>query len=188
MKITSLAILLATSTMFADSPWFIQPTISQIFPLNSGGVYHGMPMTINYKNGYAAGLDAGRYFGAFKLYMSGEYYSFRARQATVQTPFGLLTRADNDLLHGWAVLANADYTRSLLWGFKAFAGGGAGVSWDGATCPVFDARTGLSKSLGLWSLSAAYGYRWTQGTIYMGHISIDEPRQERLTFALIRTF
>ena len=85
-------------------------------------------------------------------------------------------------------MANADYISNPLWGFSMFAGGGLGQTFDGGNNTACEVRAGILKSLYGFTASVLYGYRWTQGSITEGHITVDDPRQERLIFKLERKF
>lgn len=175
----------------AANDWFIQPEGGLVIPSPSGIVYHGMSGHVEYRDGYSAGLSAGRYVGSFKLYLSYDYTSFKAKGATLQTPLGQVTQGDSDLYHVHTVLLNANYTLPVSRRLTAFFGAGAGESFDSATNAVFEIRSGLSYRIHGLDISTAYGYRITQGQIKEGlksdgsySIMIDEPAQQRITVAL----
>ena len=183
------AILLTASAMFAESSdWFISPTYGAVFPSSSGITYHGMSGTVNYKDGYSVGLNAGRYFGNFKTYISYDYTSFQDMGFTLQTPYGKMFESDNSNYNGQTIMANADYLFQLPLGWNGYVGVGGGQTFDGGDNTTLEARCGLSHKFSSWSLFGGYSYWITQGSITSGHVSVEEPRQERLTLKLERSF
>ena len=186
---TILTFLLFPLAAFASSPWFLEPTASEVFPLNGGITYHGMQGIVNYRDGYSVGFDVGRYFGPWKLYASYDYTSFQDRGFTLQTPGGPIYQGDHSNYNGQTLMANADYVLpQILFGITPSFGAGVGRAFDGGDNAAFEGRLCLRKCFAGFTLSASFASRFTQGSITSGHVSINEPRQERLTLKLERIF
>lgn len=186
------AILLTASAMFAESSdWFISPTYGAVFPSSSGITYHGYSGTVDYKDGYTVGLDAGRYFfnNQLKTYISYDYTSYQDKGFTLSTPYGKVYQSDNSNYNGQTLMANADYIfQKGFLGIKPLFGVGVGATFDGGDNATFEGRFSLRKDFAGFTISTAFASRLSQGSITSGHVSVEEPRQERIEFKLSKSF
>ena len=180
--------LSVVATVHAEESWFIEPTGSIVWPSNSAITYHSMSGTVFYRSGYSVGLDAGRYFGPFKLYASYTYTSFNAKSVTLQTPYGPISQSDSDLDHYHSVLLNADYVWPIVGGWKVLVGGGAGYGFDSTSSPVIEAHGGVGKDFKWASVYLLCTYRKTYGAITEGHISVERPDEWKPTLILEKRF
>ena len=193
-----LLLLLIASTAYADS-WFLAPTTGLVFPSSSHVLYHGYSGSVDYRTGYAQGLQFGRNIGQFKLYVEYTHSSFKARDLTLQTPYGQVSQADSDNQDQHTVTINADYSHVLAMGLAGYVGLGAGAAFDSTTSPVIEGRCGLSHTFGgrasPFRIAIEYGYRWTDGSQKFGHktdgsysIVVDRPDQQLLTLCISKQF
>ena len=188
IKYTLLISLLA-SMAYAAGDWFLEPSVGDMFPLNGGINYHGTSGMVNYKDGYTTGIGMGRYLGNFKIYATYDYTSYQDRGFTLQTPYGKVYQSDNSNYNGQTVMANADFSPKISsFGITSIMGIGMGQTFDGGNNSVFELRAGIEKRLYEWNVSFLYAERFTQGSITEGHVSVEEPRQERIEFKLSKSF
>ena len=190
-----LLLLFTAATAYADS-WFLAPSAALVFPSSSGIVYHGYSGSVNYRTGYAQGLQFGRNIGQFKLYVEYQHENFKARDITLNTPFGKVSQADSDNQDQHFISANCDYLfPKLAGGFRPMGGLGFGASFDETVTPNVEARVGLEKSFGQWDFNISYAYRFAQGSQRFGHksngsssIVVERPDQQMLTISIGKNF
>ena len=184
---------------FGANDWFVSPSAGLVFPNSSVITYHSMSGRVDYKTGYAQGLQFGRNIGQFKLYVEYTHSSFKARDLTLQTPYGQVSQADSDNQDQHTVTINADYSHVLAMGLAGYVGLGAGAAFDSTTSPVIEGRCGLSHTFGgrasPFRIAIEYGYRWTDGSQKFGHktdgsysIVVDRPDQQMLTISIGKNF
>lgn len=188
MKKLSFVTILLASVLAYGSNYFVEPTGAFVMPSDSGLSYHGMNGTVQYKDGYSVGLNAGRYYGPFKLYLSYSYTQFYAKEINFQTPIGRQSTADTDLYHSHALMFNCQYNFLRWKKTDFFIAGGLGFGFDGNTSAIFEGSAGISQRLDGFNLSVAYSYRLIQGQIIQGSTKIDEPNQSRIMLSIGRRF
>ena len=133
---------------FGADSWFVEPSASLVFPSSSHVLYHGYSGSVDYRTGYAQGLQLGRNLGSFKLYIEYQHENYHARSLTLATPYGQVSQADSDNQDQHTVTINADYSHGLAMGLEGYVGLGAGAAFDSTTSPVIEGRCGLSHTLG----------------------------------------
>ena len=184
---------------FGANDWFVAPTAGLVFPSSSHVLYHGMNGNVDFKTGYAQGLQFGRNLGNFKLYIEYQHENYHARSLTLATPYGQVSQADSDNQDQHTLTINADYSHSLAMGLAGYFGLGAGAAFDSTTSPVIEGRCGLSHTLGgrtsPFRIALEYGYRWTDGSQKFGlkhdgsySIVLQEPDQQMITFSIGKKF
>lgn len=180
MKKLSFVTILLASVLAYGSNYFVEPSAAFVMPSDSGLSYHGMNGTVQYKDGYSVGLNAGRYYGPFKLYVSYDYTNWRAKIMNLQTPLGELNQSVTDLYQQHNFMLNLDRDIFNYNGFVFYLGGGAGISMDDTTAIIGEARLGLRFK----GLSVYYSSRITDGKITYGATNnIQEPSLNVFGFA-----
>lgn len=195
IPLKSLAVLVFITQAFAGE-WFVQPTVALVAPSSSLIVYRGMHGKVDYKDGSSFGLQAGRNVGAFRLYVSYDYTSFRAKEVTLQTPYGEVSQKDNDLYRAHAVLANIAWEPRLpLSRLNGILMAGAGQSFNGSRNFAYQLGAGIGRQYGDWEAKIIFSKRVVEGEQKYGHksdgsysIVVQEPSQSRLTISLGRSF
>lgn len=186
----------AGSVCYGQQNWFVEPAASYVIPSNSGIKYHGLSGTVDYSNGYAAGLNAGRYVGPFKLYASYNYTSFRAKSLTLQTPFGAVSQADTDLYHAHAVGLFIKYNhRCGVLGLIPTVTLGGGESFGASASPFFELGFGVGRSVCGTDVILDISRRYLFGSQLFGRksdgsysIEVEEPNQTLITLSIGKRF
>ena len=187
--------LLAASTAFAGD-WFISPTAGLVFPSSSAIVYHSMVGRVDYRTGYSQGLQFGRNVGNFELYLSYDHASFKARDITLQTPYGQVSQSDSDNQDQHTVLWNISYSPNVsFYGIRPIVLAGAGATIDEATSLSYQFGAGATRKLAGFDITINYAYRFAQGSQRFGHktdgsysIVVQEPDQQMLTLSIGKNF
>ena len=189
-----LLLLLIASTAYADS-WFLAPTTGLVFPSSSHVLYHGYSGSVDYRTGYAQGLQFGRNMGSFKLYIEYQHENYHARSLTLATPYGQASQSDSDNSDSSSILIGATYGKEFYKGYKLLAGAACGETFDNSTSFFFEPRIGVSKKFYGLDLSLMYAYRFAQGQERFGlksngtySIVVDRPDQKMLTLSIGKNF
>ena len=180
---------------FGANDWFVSPSAGLVFPNSSVITYHSMSGRVDYKTGYAQGLQFGRNIGQFKLYVEYTHSSFKARDLTLQTPYGQASQSDSDNSDSSSILIGATYGKEFYKGYKLLAGAACGETFDNSTSFFFEPRIGVSKKFYGLDLSLMYAYRFAQGQERFGlksngtySIVVDRPDQKMLTLSIGKNF